>query len=199
VCSPLSARRADLVADRTRCQPHSSPAVSAAGKRVNSAPIRRRSLVEEGSTHVIVGRHGSYRAAWSGNWPGRSLGTKSALGGRAILQAVTRVKLEQASKVKLWMPTRLLTGEGCTNEEETDQAPVRSTGVLSTACRKSGLRKFGRPGAGGGRTSNITYKDGGRTGSRRGSRYRRCRAMPAEGRALTSDVLLKKERRGDWR
>ena len=40
------------------------------------APIRRRSLVEEDSTHVIVGRHGSYRAAWLGNWPGRSLGTK---------------------------------------------------------------------------------------------------------------------------
>src|SRR5207237_9173801 len=80
---------------------------------VNSAPIRRRSLVEEGSTHVIVGRHGSYRAAWSGNWPGRSLGTKSALGGRAILQAVTRVKLEQAAKVKLWMPTRLLTAVLC--------------------------------------------------------------------------------------
>jgi hypothetical protein len=31
------------------------------------------------------------------------------------------VKLEQASKVKSWMPTRLLTGEGCTNGEETDK------------------------------------------------------------------------------
>jgi len=48
-------------------------------------------------------------------------GQKSALGGQAILQAVTRVKLEQASKVKSWMPTRLLTGEGCTNGEETDK------------------------------------------------------------------------------
>jgi hypothetical protein len=66
--------------------------VSQKMQRVNSAPIRRRSLVEEESTHVIVGRHGSYRADWSGNWPGRSLGTKSALGGRAILQAITRVK-----------------------------------------------------------------------------------------------------------
>ena len=28
------------------------------------------------------------------------------------MQAVTRVKLEQASKVKSWMPTRLFTGEG---------------------------------------------------------------------------------------
>ena len=38
-----------------------------------------------------------------------------------MLQAVTRVKPEQASKVKLWMPTRLLTGEGRTNGEETDK------------------------------------------------------------------------------
>ena len=48
-------------------------------------------------------------------------GQKSALGGRAILQAVTRVKLEQASKVKSWMPTRLLTGEGRADREETDK------------------------------------------------------------------------------
>ena len=36
------------------------------------------------------------------------------------MQAVTRVKLEQAPKVKLWMPTRLLTGEGRADREETD-------------------------------------------------------------------------------
>jgi len=48
-------------------------------------------------------------------------GQKSALGGRAILQAVTRVKLEKASKVKLWMPTRPLTGEGRADREETDK------------------------------------------------------------------------------
>ena len=36
-------------------------------------------------------------------------GQKSAVGWAATLQAVTRVKLKQASKVKLWMPTRLLT------------------------------------------------------------------------------------------
>jgi len=73
-----------------------------------------------GPTYVIVGKHSSYRAAWLGNWPGRSLGKKSALGGRAILQAVTRVKLEQAPKVKSWMLTRLLTGEGSTGREETE-------------------------------------------------------------------------------
>jgi hypothetical protein len=43
------------------------------------------------------------------------------LGGQATVQAVTRVKLEQASKVKSWMPTRLLTGEGRADREETDK------------------------------------------------------------------------------
>jgi hypothetical protein len=47
-------------------------------------------------------------------------GQESALGRAATLQAVTRVKPEQASKVKSWMPTRLLTGEGRANREETD-------------------------------------------------------------------------------
>jgi hypothetical protein len=37
------------------------------------------------------------------------------------LQAVTRVKLEQASKVKSRMPTRLRNGEGHTVREETDK------------------------------------------------------------------------------
>ncbi len=66
-------------------------------------------------------RHGSYRAIQSGNrWIGAS-GQKSAVGRAATLQAVTRVKLEQAPKVKSWMPTRLLTGEGRANKEETDK------------------------------------------------------------------------------
>jgi len=47
-------------------------------------------------------------------------GQTSAIGGQAIWQAATRVKLEQAPKVKSWMPTRLLTGEGRANGEETD-------------------------------------------------------------------------------
>ena len=48
-------------------------------------------------------------------------GQKSAIGRAATLQAVTRVKPEQASKVKSWMPTRPLTGEGRANGEETDK------------------------------------------------------------------------------
>jgi hypothetical protein len=38
------------------------------------------------------------------------------------------VKPEQASKVKLWMPTRLLTGEGRANGEETDKHPFGPLG-----------------------------------------------------------------------
>ena len=44
-----------------------------------------------------------------------------------ICNTCTRTAM-QAPKVKSWMPVRLLTGEGRTNGEETDQAPVRSTG-----------------------------------------------------------------------
>ena len=64
------------------------------------------------------------------------------------MQAVTRVKLEQASKVVMWMPTRHGNGEGCMDREETgagtrhsptNEHLIRSTGVLSTACREGGL------------------------------------------------------------
>ena len=61
------------------------------------------------------------------------------------MQAVTRVKLEQASKVVMWTPTRPGNGEGSTDREETSAGArnlpinehlIRSTGVLSTACRE---------------------------------------------------------------
>lgn len=75
------------------------------------------------------------------------------------MQAVTRVKLEQASKVKMWTPTRLRNGEGRTDREETgvgtrhsatNEHLIRSTGVMSTACREGGLGQWGRLGIGGG-------------------------------------------------
>ena len=73
------------------------------------------------------------------------------------MQAVTRVKLEQASKVKMWMPTRLRNGEGRTDREEpgagvrhsaTNEHLNRSTGVVSTACREGDLGQWGRLGIG---------------------------------------------------
>lgn len=66
------------------------------------------------------------------------------------MQAVTRVKLEQASKVKMWMPTRLRNGEGRAGREEINKHLFRSTGVVSTACREGGLGQWGRLGVGGG-------------------------------------------------
>jgi hypothetical protein len=67
------------------------------------------------------------------------------------------VKLEQASKVVMWMPTRPGNGEGCTDREEpgagarqspTNEHLIRSTGVLSTACREGDLGQGGRLGIG---------------------------------------------------
>jgi hypothetical protein len=58
------------------------------------------------------------------------------------------VKLEQASKEVMWAPTRPENGEGSTDREETgagtrnsptNEHLIRSTGVLSTACREGGL------------------------------------------------------------
>jgi hypothetical protein len=114
-------------------------------------------------------RSGSYRAAWSGNRPGRSLVTKSTEGGRATLRAVTRVKLEQASKVTSWTPTRPFSGEGRARRGRNRRMHSPwSTGVVSTARREGELGNRGRPGRGGGRGPNVT-SGGGRTGRRRGS------------------------------
>jgi hypothetical protein len=83
------------------------------------------------------------------------------------LQAVTRVKLEQASKVKMWTPTRLRNGEGSTGREEsgagtrklaTNEHLIRSTGVVSTACREGDLGQWGRLGAGGDRVPERRQK-----------------------------------------
>jgi len=61
------------------------------------------------------------------------------------MQAVTRVKLEQASKVKMWMPTRRYCGEGRAGREEINERLFRSTGVVSTAQRAPACRE-GDPG-----------------------------------------------------
>ena len=83
------------------------------------------------------------------------------------MQAVTRVKLEQASKVVMWTPTRHGNGEGSTDREEpgagaryspTNEHLFRSTGVVSTACREGDLGQWGRPGIGGGRVSERGRK-----------------------------------------
>ena len=115
------------------------------------------------------------------------------------MQAVTRVKLEQASKIMMWMPTRLKNGEGRAGREETNKHLYRCTGVVSTACREGDLGQWGRPGTGGSRVSERGRKGHGQSGRRRGPYDRGGRVMPAEERALTSGVLVKEGRSGDWR
>ena len=49
------------------------------------------------------------------------------------------------------------------------------------------------------RTPNGIYRMADHLGVGKGQKYRRSRVTPVEGRALTSGVLAKKGRSGDWR
>jgi hypothetical protein len=156
----------------------------------------------------LMVRFDSYRAVSLGNQASRNLVTKSTLGGRATLQAVTRVKLEQASKAIMWTPTRPISGEGRADWEEPGAGArysitvrtSRATGVVSTACKEGSLRQWGRLGmVGESRAPNVIFGMTDHLGVGEGQKYRRSRVMPVEGRALTSGVLEKEERSGDWR
>lgn len=108
-------------------------------------PEGRDHLVGASPTRAMVGWPGSWQAAWMGNRPGRSPATNLALGGGANRRAVTCVKPEQASKGKLWTPTRPEFGEGITVWGSSRRMhPNRSTGVMGTARRDRGSRKRGR-------------------------------------------------------
>ena len=118
------------------------------------------------------------------------------------------MKLEQASKAIMWTPTRPISGEGRADWEEPGagaryRITVRTswaTGVVSTACKEGSLRQWGRLGmVGESRASNVVFGMTDHLGVGEGQRYRRSRVTPVEGRALTSGVLEKEERSGDWR
>ena len=125
-------------------------------------------------------RFDSYRAASLGNRASRNLVKKSTLGGRATWQAVTRVKLEQASKAAMWTPTRRTIGEGRADWETRARESAiaitvgtsRATGVVSTACQEGSLRQWGRPGmVGESRASNVIVRMAGHLGVGEGQRY----------------------------
>src|SRR3712207_9448368 len=97
-----------------------------------------------------------------------------------------RVKPEQASKVKMWTPTRLRFGEGRVGRGSSRRKhPFRSAGVVGTARWKGDVRQRGRPVWHGGRALDAV-SDGGAGGSRTGAWYRRGRGTPAGGRGPTS-------------
>ena len=71
---------------------------------------------------------------------------KPTLGGRAKPRAVTRVNLEQASKVKMRAPIRLNDGEGRSGERSKPRrAALRLAGVVRTARGEGLLRNVGGP------------------------------------------------------
>ena len=120
----------------------------------------------------LMVRFDSWRAVSTGNGADRNLATKSTHGGRAIWQAVTRVKLEQASKAAMWTPTRRKIGEGSTDGEEpgagarqidNQTAPIRSTGVVSTACQKGNRASVGEARDGRGVANRERRRKGRRT------------------------------------
>jgi hypothetical protein len=117
--------------------------------QLRETPVRpegRDHLVGASPTRAMVGWPGSWQAVRSGNRQYRSPATNVALGGGANRRAVTRVKPEQASKGKLWTPTRPEFGEGSTIWGSSRQTHLeRSTGVMGTARRDRRSRKRGRP------------------------------------------------------
>jgi len=156
----------------------------------------------------LMVRFDSWRAVSTGNRADRNLATKSTYGGRAIWQAVTRVKLEQASKAAMWTPTRRKTGEGSTDGEEPGagarhdpnrQALIGSAGVVSTACQKGNRASVGeaRDGRGSREPRTPPERVADHLGVGKGQRYRGSRVTPVEGRALASGGLEKEGRTGD--
>ena len=158
----------------------------------------------------LMVRFDSWRAIGTGNRANRNLATKSTHGGRAIWRAVTRVKLEQASKAAMWTPTRPKIGEGSTDGEEPGagarhnhnrRALIGSAGVVSTARQKGNRASVGeaRDGRGNREPRTSPERAADHLGVGKGQRYRGSRVMPVEGRALTSGVFEKEERTGEWR
>ena len=81
------------------------------------------------------------------------------MGGRAKPRAVTRVNLEQASKVKMRAPIRLNDGEGRSGERSKPRrAALRLAGVVRTARGEGLLRNVGGPLGEAGRDCRRQYK-----------------------------------------
>lgn len=71
-------------------------------------------------------------------------GNRSASGGSASMQAITRVNSEQASKVQSLEPTGLRNREGRSAAgKQPTRAPAASAGVVEMACMQGVVRNVG--------------------------------------------------------
>jgi len=116
-------------------------------------------------------RFDSWRAVRLGNWLGWNLVTKSTEGGRATWQAVTRVKLEQASKGPMWCRPGTEAGKAESIRKNPARERVkaitigtdRTTGVVSTACQEGNHASVGEALGGGGVATCQRSRKGQRT------------------------------------
>jgi hypothetical protein len=108
----------------------------------------------------------------------------------------------------MWTPTRRKTGEGSTDREEPSagarhddnhRAPIRSAGVVSTACRKGNRASVGEARDGRGSRAPRRRQKGRRTiwASERVRCTCEPRVTPGEERTLASGMFVKKERDGN--
>src|SRR4051795_491471 len=125
---------------------------------------------------------------------------RDPLSGQANVEPMpTRVKPEQASQVKMRMPTRLGNGEGRVSGEAIDTGTrLDPPGVRGTARWKGDAGHRGRPVSTGGWQPHRRT-GGGSDGSRRGPYDRGGQVMLAEERALASGALWREPRIGEWR
>jgi len=141
-------------------------------------------------------RFDSWRAVGLGNWPAETSRQSPRKGGRATWQAVTRVKLEQASKSPMWCRPGAKAGKA----EWIRKSPAGEPATTITT--KHGFNHRGSEHSMSGRQSASVgeARDGRRDRDRRtssarmadhlgvgeGQRYPRGWVTPAEGRTLTS-------------
>ena len=126
-------------------------------------------------------------------------GQKSAQGGPAKTRAVTRVNLEQSSKVKMRKSTLQSVGEGrCVEGKKPTSAPSTfRRGTEDSACRRPS-RQRGRPVLVRGRASRRHF--GWRLGREsEGLIVPQKPGDSAEGRGLTSGRFVRSQGGGDWR
>src|SRR5437016_8253844 len=109
-----------------------------------------------------------------------------------------RVKLEQASKATMWEPTQQTIGEGRADREKpgagarqshNHSEPIRTTGVVSTACEEGSLRQWGRPGMDGESRAPNASRMADRPGVGGGQGSLGSRVKPLVGTAVTAGRL----------